>query len=148
LRRLRRRLRRPRRLSGRGWLREYTLVALAAATLSFALAPTTVMPWQAFIVLHAAVLPVVLLAESLLRRRRFAARARQVAIAWASASLVLVLILAAGSRYYRCHGPFLMGVGVVLRHDHPMFRDLGSGETCRQTFDAATGWWPDVLPDD
>lgn len=148
LRRLRRRLRRPHRLSGRGWLREYTLVALAAATLSFALAPTTVMPWQAFIVLHAAVLPVVLLAESLLRRRRFAARARRVAVAWAAASLVLVFILAAGSRYYRCHGPFLMGVGVVLRHDHPMFRDLGSSESCRPSFDAASGWWPDVLPDE
>jgi hypothetical protein len=148
LRRLRRRFRRPRRLSGRGWLREYTLAALAAATLSFALAPTTVMPWQAFIALHAAVLPVLLLAESLLRRRRFAARARRVAVAWASASLVLVLILAAGSRYYRCHGPFLMGVGVVLRHDHPMFQDLRSGGSCRQSFDAASGWWPDVLPDE
>jgi hypothetical protein len=29
-----------------------------------------------------------------------------------------------------------------------MFRDLGSSESCRQSFDAASGWWPDVLPDD
>jgi hypothetical protein len=148
LRRWRRRLRRPRRLSGRGWLREYTLVALAAATLSFVLAPTTVMPWQAFIALHAAVLPVVFLAESLMRSRRFAARARRTAVAWAVASLGLALILSAGARHYRCSGPLLMGVGEVLRHDHPMFHDLGWSESCPPRFDPAAGWWPDVLPDD
>jgi hypothetical protein len=29
-----------------------------------------------------------------------------------------------------------------------MFQDLRSGGSCRQSFDAASGWWPDVLPDE
>jgi hypothetical protein len=59
--------RRPRGLGPRGWLREYTVVALLAATISFALAPTTVMAWQALIVLHAAVLPLLMVGASALR---------------------------------------------------------------------------------
>lgn len=148
LRHWRARLRRPERPKApRGWLREYTLCALLGAALSFALSPTTVMPWQALIVLHAAVLPLVLLGGALVRRRRFAVRVRRFAAGWGVASVALALVLAGGSRYYNCTGPHVMGIGVVLRHDHPMFHDLGWSAECPPHFDAETGWWPDVLPE-
>ena len=46
------------RASGRSWLIGYTAWTLVAAVVSFAVSPTTVMMWQALIVLHAAVIPV------------------------------------------------------------------------------------------
>lgn len=131
----------------RAWLRDYVLAALIAATLSFALSPTTVMPWQALIVFQAAVLPLVFLGGGLWRLPRFAKAVRAAAIAWALAATALGLTLAAGSRYYRCSGPLSMGVGVALRHDHPMFHDLGLSESCPPSFDAELGWWPDTLPE-
>lgn len=149
LRRFRRRLRRrvaP--ASARGWLREYAFVSLLAATISFALAPTTVMAWQALIVLHAAVLPLLFLGAAALRVPRYRALARRLAAAWAIASVLITATLAFGSRRYRCHGSELMGFGVVLRHDHPMFHDLGIVRTCPIPFDAESGWWPDALPEE
>lgn len=147
-RRWRRRLgRRTTAPAARSWLRDYTLAAFFGATIGFALSPTTVMSWQAIVVLHGAAFPLVFLGAALWRRPRRAAWVRRGAVAWSAASVVLVLILAAGSRYYRCHGPELLGVGVVLRHDHAMFRDLGLSQTCPMEFDAVDGWWPDRLPE-
>ncbi len=143
-RRLRRRAAAP---APRSWLRDYTLAAFFGATLGFALSPTTVMSWQAIVVLHAAVLPLVFLGAALWRRPRQAHRVRRGAFAWAAASVVLVLILAGGSRYYRCQGAPLLGVGVIVRHDHAMFRDLGLNESCPMEFDPVDGWWPDRLPE-
>lgn len=149
LRRFRRRLRRRAPPQGaRAWLREYAFVSLLAATISFALAPTTVMAWQALIVLHAAVLPLLFLAAAALRLPRRRALAGRLAIAWAIASVLITATLAFGSRRYRCHGSELMGFGVVLRHDHPMFHDLMIDETCPIPFDAESGWWPDALPEE
>ena len=55
---------------GRRWLTHYASGVLAGAIVAFCLAPTTVMYWQAFVVLHAAVLVVVLWLGALLRTRR------------------------------------------------------------------------------
>lgn len=149
LRRFRRRLhRRAAPASARGWLREYAFVALLAATISFALAPTTVMAWQALIVLHAAVLPLLLIGAAALRLPSRRGLARRVAAAWAIASVLITGVLAFGSRRYRCHGSELMGFGLVVRHDHPMFHDLGIDATCPIPFDEKSGWWPDALPEE
>jgi hypothetical protein len=149
LRRLRARLRRRAPAASlRGWLRQYALAVLLAATLSFALAPTTVMAWQALIALHAAVLPLLFLGAAALRLPWRRALARRLAIAWAIASVLITTTLAFGSRRYRCHGSELMGFGVVVRHDHPMFHDLGIEKTCPIPFDAESGWWPDGLPEE
>jgi hypothetical protein len=143
-RRLRRRATAP---APRAWLRDYTLAAFFGATIGFALSPTTVMSWQAIVVLHAAVLPLVFLGGALWRRPRLATRVRRNVLAWGVASVALVLIVAAGGRYYRCQGQPMLGVGTVLRHDHPMFHDLGLSRTCPVEFDAVDGWWPDRLPE-
>ncbi|MGE0640885.1 MAG: hypothetical protein AB7G12_00875 [Thermoanaerobaculia bacterium] len=131
----------------RVWLCTYVLSLLLAATVSFALSPTTIMPWQAFIAFHAAVLPLVFAFGALWRLPRFARGVRRGAVAWGAVAVLLTPVLAFGSRHYRCHGPESMGIGVVLRHDHPMFHDLGWSGSCPPRFDAELGWWPDVLPE-
>jgi hypothetical protein len=130
--------------SGRAWLRAYAGWTLAAALVVFALAPTTPQPWQALIVLHAAVIPVVLLAEAWLRSPRHRGKARTALRFHAAASLVLALATAFASPYYRCGGRD--GLRLALRHDSPMLYELGIQETCRLPLGRADGWWPDVLP--
>lgn len=130
--------------SGRAWLRAYAGWTLAAALVVFALSPTTPQPWQALIVLHAAVIPVVLLAEAWLRSPRHRGKARTALRFHAAASLVLALATAFASPHYRCGGRD--GLRLALRHDSPMLHELGIQETCRLPVARADGWWPDVLP--
>jgi hypothetical protein len=104
------------------------------------------MMWQGFIVLHAAVLPVVFWLGALARSRR-AAWARRITLAWIAGALFLGLVTAFGSPHYRCGGKEVMGMGVVLRGDHPMIHDLGIARRCPPPTDPE-GWWPDVLPPD
>jgi hypothetical protein len=143
-RRLLRRLAGPQR--GRAWLHGYAASCLLAALLAFALAPTTVMMWQGFAVLHAAALVVVPWAGAVARSRRRRAYAR-VAPVWAAATVLLLVALALGAPHYRCGGPARMGLGLTLRADHPMLHDLGLAASCPLPI-APDGWWPDVLPSD
>ncbi|HEX5758921.1 MAG TPA: hypothetical protein VF121_06970 [Thermoanaerobaculia bacterium] len=143
--------RRPRRwvrrrpaASARGWVRAYAAACFAAAVLAFALAPTTIMMWQALLVLHAAVLPPVLWAEALARSRRWGRTAVRGAWAWTAASFVCLLLLALGSPHYRCGGDAT--VRLALRHDHPMLHQLGVHRSCPLPI-APGSWWPDVLPE-
>jgi hypothetical protein len=149
LRRPRLRLRRPARspTRPRAWLREYVLSAGLGATMAFALAPTTVMAWQGIVVLHAAVLPLVVVGGSLARRPTRAHWVRRTGAAWGIASVLLTLILALGSRHYRCHGEQSQGIGLAIVEDHAMFRDLHWGEDCPPAYAPwGVGFWPDVLP--
>jgi hypothetical protein len=130
----------------RVWLRGYVVWTFLGAVVAFCLAPTTVMMWQGFIVLHAAVLPVVFWLGALARSRR-AAWARRITLAWLAGVLFLGLLTAFGSPHYRCGGKEVMGMGVVLRGVHPMLHDLGVARRCPPPTDAQ-GWWPDVLPTD
>jgi hypothetical protein len=129
--------------SARGWVASYARCCFAAAVVTFALAPTTIMMWQGFLVLHAAVLPVVLWGEALARSRR-----GRVAVAaagvWAAVSVVWLALMAVGSPHYRNGGE--EPLQLTLRHDHPMLRELGIQETAPMPI-RPDGWWPDVLPE-
>lgn len=114
-------------VSGRDWLAGYALWTFAAALLTYALAPTTVMMWQGLVILHAAVIPVVLWVDALLAGPR-AAWARRGAAAWLSLSLVLLLGMAFGSTVYRRGG--LGAPGFAFASAHPMLRDLGLLRCC------------------
>ncbi len=127
----------------RRWLEAYVLWTFGGAVLAFCLTPTTVMMWQALLVLHAAVLPLALWGETLLRSRARVA-VRRAAVAWAAVALVLAVALAAGGPHYRCRGEEVMGLRLTLRQDHAMLHDLGLA-SCPYPTDP-TGWWPDVLP--
>ena len=130
----------------RAWLRGYAVWTFLGAVVAFCLAPTTIMMWQGFIVLHAAVLPVLFWLAALARSRR-AAAARRITLAWIAGALLLSLMNAFGSPHYRCGGEGVMGMNVVLRGDHPMLHDLGVAQRCPPPIDPQ-GWWPDVLPAD
>ena len=140
-RRLLRRL--PDATSDRAWLHGYVLWTFLAALLIFAIAPTTFMYWQGLILIHAAVLPVVLWLGALLRTRR-APQVRAAAWTWATLAVVLGLGMAFGSPNYRCAGRHTMIF--PLRHDSPMFRELGIQRVCPWPLQVPGGWWPDVLP--
>jgi hypothetical protein len=137
--------RRPAASADRRWLEAYVLWTFGGAVLAFCLTPTTVMMWQALLVLHAAVLPLALWGETLLRSRRRVA-ARRAAVAWTGLALVIAVALAGGGPHYRCRGEEVMGLRLTVRQDHPMLHDLGLAATCPYSIDPETGWWPDVLP--
>jgi hypothetical protein len=143
-RRPRRWLRRRPAASARGWVRGYAVACFAAAVAAFALAPTTVMSWQALLVLHAAVLPPLLWGEALARSRRWGRIAVRGAWAWAAAAVLCCVLLALGSPHYRCGGDAT--VRLTLRHDHPMLHALGVHRSCPLPI-ARDGWWPDILPE-
>jgi hypothetical protein len=106
--------------SRRSWLHGYVRWCFLAAMATFALSPTTIMSWQALIVFHAAVLPLVLWLGALLRGR---ARSRVFLRSWAVAAGILALSICLASPPYRRGGrkPFQLGrVGVPK-----MVRELG-----------------------
>ena len=127
--------------SGRGWCDEYCAACLAASILAFLAAPTTVMYWQSFVVLH---VPVLVLVRwlTLLRRTRMAAVVQSGLAATGVASVMLALAMAGGSRHYRCGGREALGVVVADRY--PMIAALGIDDACRVVVDPTSGWTPDV----
>ena len=114
----------------------------SASLVVYALAPTTVMWWQAVPLLHAAVLTLALAAGALARRRPRLVRIG--ATAWTVTSVALALLLAFGGPRHRCGGR--SNIVIPLRHDHPMLYDLGIHASCRVPIQP-DGWWPDVLPE-
>lgn len=129
--------------SSRAWLAGYVVWTACGALVSFGLSPTTVMGWQAFIALHAAVLPPVFVLEAWLRTPR-GRRWHALVPAYAALSVLLLLSLALASPDYRCRGR--SNVNLALLADHPMFHDLGISERCPFPVDPVAGWWPDALP--
>ena len=93
----------PRDAPRREWVQGYVRWTMVAALVSFALSPTTIMMWQALIVLHAAVLPVVFWGETLWRTRRSTA-VRRAAAAWVVVVLVFGMAMSLGSPLYRRGG--------------------------------------------
>ena len=126
----------------RAWVAGYARVCFAAALLTYAAAPTTVMWWQGVALLHAALLPLALWAGALWRRRRRAARIAS--WAWPACAVVIALLLAFGGRRHRCGGEDC--IVLPLRGDHPMLHDLRIFESCPIEI-RPDGWWPDVLPE-
>ena len=87
----------------RAWLRGYVALALVAALVSFAISPVTIMFWQEFVVLPAAVLVLVMPTEALLRTRH-RARVRGAIAAWCVLLVPLLGFEAVAARAYRCGG--------------------------------------------
>lgn len=134
--------------SDRTWLKGYALWTFLAAAAVFAASPTTIMMWQALIVLHAAVLPLVLWVGPLLRSNRWSEVAGRGFWIYAAASVVILVLIPLGSTHYRCAGhDGSDSFGLALRYDHPMLRELHVQATCPLPVNKdPEGWWPDVLP--
>ncbi|HTY93494.1 MAG TPA: hypothetical protein VMC02_06380 [Steroidobacteraceae bacterium] len=106
----------------RSWLRFYVIAMCAAALISFALSPTTIMFWQVFVALPASALAVVMSAEAL-ARSRLRLPTHRVAGAWAAMSAALVLSQAIASPMYRCGG-------YTLTPSTPMLVGLRARDKC------------------
>jgi hypothetical protein len=132
----------PAGFSDRTWLHSYVVWTFAAAACSFAISPTTVMSWQGFSVLHAAVLPLVFWVAVLLRSRK-RALARRLARLWVAVLMVLLVCMAVAAPRYRRGGHD--AVGISVHEDHPMFHELGLLEHCSVTVDPKSTWMPDVF---
>ena len=129
--------------SARRWLHGYVVGCFAAAVVSFAASPTTVMAWQGFIVLHVAVLPLVLWLETLLRSRAKVWAARGVQ-AYAIAVSLLLVAMAVATPLYRKGGRD--DVRATVAAPHAMFDELAITRHCTLVIDPAVTWWPDALP--
>lgn len=137
----------PETAPGRRWLQGYVIWSFVAAVIVFSLSPTTIMMWQALIVLHAAVLPLVLW-TGVLGRSRHARRISQGVWIYLAAEIIVLLLIPLGSTHYRCAGhDGSDSFGLALRHDHPMLYDLHVHATCPLPVNDPHGWWPDVLPE-
>jgi hypothetical protein len=134
-------------VTDRDWLKGYARISFLAAVFVFALSPTTLMMWQALILLHAAILPVILWLGAL-GRSRLAPRVLKAAWIYAIAEIVLLLAIAFGNPQYRCGGRMKRtDFSFPLRSDHPMMRELKIQQTCPWPMNRPNGWWPDVLPE-
>jgi hypothetical protein len=109
----------------RAWLQNYMALTLVAALISFAISPTTVMFWQAFIVLPVAALILIMGIEAL-HYTRLALWARRSVMAWAILAVLITALQSVGAPKYRCTG----GGPLV---DDPMLQSLRVPVSCLQT---------------
>jgi hypothetical protein len=128
--------------SDRTWLHNYVVWTFAAAACSFAISPTTVMSWQGFSVLHAAVLPLVFWVAVLLRSRR-RAMVQQLAHVWVAVLVVLLACMAVAAPRYRQGGR--EAETITVQRDHPMYHELGILEHTSVRVDPRSTWMPDVF---
>jgi hypothetical protein len=129
-------------MDDRTWLHGYIVWTFAAAVASYAISPTTIMAWQSFSVLHAAVLPLVLWTCVLLRSRPHVT-VRRLARAWAGVLVVLLVLMAVASPRYRKGGRD--AVWIKVHEDHPMYHELGILDHCSVAVDPGSTWMPDVF---
>ncbi|MGE0114768.1 MAG: hypothetical protein AB7T07_07770 [Steroidobacteraceae bacterium] len=101
----------------RAWLRRYIALASVAALISFAISPTTTMFWQAFVILPAIALILVMAGEALLRSgwRQHTTLTIKV---WGMATVMLLLCQAIGAPLYRCGGRELGPMNAMLEALH------------------------------
>lgn len=89
----------------RTWLRRYITVMAIAAVLSFCVSPTTVMFWQAFIILPVSALVIIFFAQSALLTTRHLWIQRSIT-AWSILTYILLLSQTFGGPLYRCGGSY------------------------------------------
>ncbi len=130
------------KLPSRRWLESYAVASFLGAVAAFAVSPTTVMMWQAFIAFPGALLPGLLMVGALLESGR-ATRTAQVLVVWAAVSVTLGAVMAVASPHYRRGGRHLVGIGVAA--NHPMLHDLGIADRCSTPVVGAGGFTPDVF---
>ena len=142
-RRNRRRWRRPPAgITDRVWLHGYVTWVFMATMASYALSPSTIMFWQGFSVLHAAVLPLALWAAVLLRSRRREV-AQRLARIWVAVVVPLLVCMALAAPMYRRGGR--EAVGIAVHEDHHMYHELGILEHTSVRVDPKSTWMPDVF---
>ena len=122
----------------REWIAGYARWCLVAAGVTFALSPTTIMMWQGLIVLHAAVLPTVMWAGTILRTRRGARPARRIALGWGVVTVLGLTALSVAAPMYRKGGRD--PVFVVVSRMVPVIERTGIAEHCTVVID------PDAVP--
>jgi hypothetical protein len=127
----------------RVWLQGYVTYVFAAAVVTYAISPTTVMPWQCIAVFHAAVLPLALWATAL-SRSRVAGAVQRVGIWWTALGLLFAVASAFGSPVYRSSGRHLLAITLA---EHPMLHDLGLAWQSDVARGVTGGWQSDVLVD-
>ena len=121
----------------RGWLKGYLIVACCTAILSFAAAPTTIMYWQAQVLMVTIVLTVVIPLEAILRTRRRPALLRLLSI-WALASVLLVAAITAAGPMFRQGGR--KAAVAVLTAEEPLIDELGLRNHCSITIVPEYDW--------
>ena len=130
--------------SGRLWVEGYTALAFVAALLAFAAAPTTPQAWQAFVLFHAAILPVVFGAGRLAATGR-SRLVRRAIFGLAALAVGANVAIAVAGPSFRCTGRSQLTF--PLRSHSEMFDDLGIQRRCPWPLDVPHTWWPDVLPE-
>ncbi len=85
----------------RAWLRQYIVFIAIAALISFAVSPTTVMFWQAFIVLPASALITIFWVEAAIQTPK-GARIILISKLWAAFALFLIVAQTFGGPHFRC----------------------------------------------
>lgn len=134
--------------SDREWLAGVVRWSFVAALITFAPSPFTVSRWYLLALFHVAVLPLVLLAGSVLRSTA-SPWPRRAAATYAAVSLLVCIALPLGAPAYRCGGERCAGAVRIppLRGDHPMLDALGIQETCPVPVNVPGGWWMRALPE-
>lgn len=97
----------------RAWLRVYVALTFASALLSYAISPTTVMFWQAFIALPASTLVLVTATQALLLTRA-KRRVLRTATVWSVLTAILLACMALAAPLYRCGGRSLPSLDAML----------------------------------
>lgn len=114
-------------------MRGYVVMVFLASVILYALSPTTVMAWQCFPVMHAAVLPPLFWLMWLVGRGRSTLVNRGV-ISWCAVTIALLVAMTFASQMYTVGGrDTIRSSRIVLRSGHPMLEDLklGSGAGVR-----------------
>jgi len=130
--------------SGRVWLEGYTALGFVAAAFVLAAMPTTPQGWQALVLFHLAVLPVVFAAGRLVSIGR-SSLVRRCAYGFAALALLANVAIALGAPNFRCGGR--NELTFPLRSHSRMFDDLRIQQRCPWPLDVPHTWWPDVLPE-
>jgi hypothetical protein len=110
----------------RAWLRDYITLMFAAALISFAISPTTIMFWQAFIMLPCAALILIMKTEALLKtsKRHLAITSIKV---WSCITVIMLVAQALAAPIYRCGG-----MPSILQSTDRLFQDLNGPAKCLQ----------------
>ena len=128
-------------ISGRTWLQGYAAYMFGAAFISYALSPTTVMPWQCLPIFAAAVLPLTLWVTALMRSR-IAETTRRAAVWWTGLGLLFSLACAFASPLHRSEGRKPEAIPLA---EHRMLHDLGLDAQSDAALGVTGGWKSDVL---
>ncbi len=121
----------------RPWLKAYLLAACAAALLSFAASPTTIMYWQVQVMTASMALALVLPLEALARTRHRKLFTRFIAV-WTVATLLILGAMATAAPMFRRGGR--RAAVAVLTAEEPLIDELGLREHCTISIDPKHQW--------